>query len=132
MPPGQCARCLVLDKDPWVRWSLVRFLETHCQEARSVASGELALALLREWPVDLLIADLRSGGGEWGFVDHCQSLRPRPQIILLAAAESRPLPADLGRLGVVGMIEKPFVIPRLAQMLASLLSKPGGLSGVAS
>jgi len=125
MPPGQCARCLVLDKDPWVRWSLVRFLDRHCREARSVASGELALALLREWPVDLLIADVRSGGGEWGFVDHCQSLSPRPRIILLTAAESRPLPADLEQLGVVGMIEKPFVIPRLAQVLADLFSKPG-------
>ena len=128
MPPGQCARCLVVDEDSWVRWSLVRFLDTHCQEARSVASGELALALLREWPVDLLIADVRSGGGEWGFVDQCQSLRPRPRIILLTAAESRPPPADLERLGVIGRIEKPFVIPRLAQMLASLLSKTGGLA----
>jgi CheY-like chemotaxis protein len=115
----------VVDEDPLVRWSVVRFLETHCQEARSVASGELALALLREWPVDLLIADLRSGGGEWGFVDHCQRLRPRPRIILLTAAESHPRPADLERLGVVGMIEKPFVIPRLAQVLAGLLPKPG-------
>ena len=125
MPPGQCARCLVLDKDPWVRWSLVRFLDRHCREARSVASGELALALLREWPVDLLIADVRSTGGERGFVDHCQSLSPRPRIILLTATESRPLPADLEQLGVVGMIEKPFVIPRLAQVLADLFSKPG-------
>jgi len=114
--------------DPWVRWSLVRFLDRHCREARSVGSGELALALLREWPVDLLIAEVRSGGGEPGFVDHCQSLRPRPRIILLTAAESRPPPADLERLGVIGMIEKPFVIPRLAQMLASLLSKTGGLA----
>lgn len=127
-----CTRCLVLDKDPWVRWSLVRFLDTHCQDARSVASGELALALLREWPVDLVIADVRSGGGGWEFVDHCQSLRPRPRIILLTAAESRPLPADLERLGVVGMIEKPFVIPRLAHLLAGLLPKPGGLSDLAS
>jgi len=125
---GPCARCLVLDMDPWVRWSLVRFLDRHCREARSVGSGELALALLREWPVDLLIAEVRSGGGEPGFVDHCQSLRPRPRIILLTAAESRPPPADLERLGVIGMIEKPFVIPRLAQMLASLLSKTGGLA----
>lgn len=115
----------MLDKDPWVRWSLVRFLDTHCQEARSVASGDLALALLREWPVDLLIADVRFGRGEWEFVDQCQSLRPRPRIILLTAAESRPLPADLERLGVVGMIEKPFVIPRLDQVLAGLFSKPG-------
>ena len=125
MPPGQCARCLVLDKDPWVRWSLVRFLDAHCRDARSVASGELALALLREWPVDLVIADVRSGGGEWDLVDHCQSLRPRPRIVLLTAAESQPLPTDLERLGVVGVIEKPFVIPRLAQMLASLLPNPG-------
>lgn len=125
MPPGQCARCLVLDKDPWVRWSLVRFLDTHCQDARSVASGKLALALLREWPVDLLIADVRSGGGEREFVDHCQSLRPRPRIILLAAAESRPLPPEMGQLGVVGMIQKPFVIPSLARVLAGLFPEPG-------
>lgn len=123
MPPGQCGRCLVLDKDPWIRWSLVHFLERHCQEARSVASGELALALLREWSVDLLIADVNSSVGEGGFVDRCQSLRPR--IILLVAAESRPLPPEMGQLGVVGMIQKPFVIPSLARVLAGLFPEPG-------
>ena len=126
MTPRACTRCLVVDEDPLVRWSLVRFLEAHCREARSVASGELALALLREWPVDILIADARLAwmtGEE--LVIRCQGLHPRPGVILLAGSKISPFPINLDHLGVIGVIEKPLVFDSLAQLLAGVPQGPG-------
>ena len=126
MPAGRCGRCLVVDEDPLVRWSLVRFLEARCREARSVASGELALALLREWPVDILIADARLAGMTGAeLLTRCQGLRPCPGIILLAGSGPPPFPINLDRLGVIGVIEKPLVFDSLAQLLAGALPGPG-------
>ncbi len=127
MTPGACARCLVVDEDPLVRWSLVRFLEAHCREARSVASGELALAFLREWPVDILIADAYLAGMTGAeLVTRCQGLRPRPGVILLAGSEAPPFPTTLDQLGVIGVIEKPLVFDSLADLLAGVLKNAGG------
>lgn len=126
MTPGACARCLVVDEDPLVRWSLVRFLEAHCREARSVASGKLALALLPEWPVDILItATCLSGMDGLELVSRCQGLCRRPGIILLSGGEAPPPSGDLGQLGVLGVIEKPLIHDALAQLLSGILKKSG-------
>ena len=126
MAPERDLRCLVVDDDPLVRWSLVRFLEARDLEARSVDSGELALALLQEWPVDLFIitADL-SGVDELELVKGCQSLRPRPGIILLTEGKAPPLPRNLDDLGVLGVLEKPLILDSLARLLAGIPKKAG-------
>lgn len=120
MPSGHCARCLVVDGDPLVRWSLVRYLERHCREARSAGSGELALALLREWPVDFLIAEAGPSEEEQRErLARYQRLRVRPRIILLTTSDTQPLPADPAQSGVVGMIHKPLMFDRLEPLLAT-------------
>jgi len=107
--------------------ALVRFLEARGLEARSVASAELALALLHEWPVDILIADARLAGMTGAeLVTRCQGLRPRPGVILLAGSEAPPSPIKRDRLAVIGVIEKPLVFDSLAQLLAGALQGPGG------
>lgn len=126
MATGRCDRCLVVDDDPLVRWSLVRFLEGCCLEARSVASGELALALVREWPVDIVIADARLAGATGAeLVTRCRGLRPPPGVILLAGSEVPPFPTTLDQLGVIGVLEKPLVFDSLARLLAGVRSGPG-------
>jgi DNA-binding NtrC family response regulator len=116
----------VVDDDPLVRWCLVRFLETRCVEARSAGSQEVALALLQEWPVDLLIADTsQSGIEESALVKRCQSLRPRPQIVLLTAGSIQLRPTDPECLGIVGIIEKPLILDRLVPILADVVRLAG-------
>lgn len=125
--PERHPRCLVVDDDPLLRWSLVRFLEARGLEARSVESGKLALALLQEWPVDFLITDAcLSGMDELDLVKRCQGLRRRPGIILLTGGQAPTLPSDPDRLGVLGVIEKPLVLDSLADLLDGLLKKAGG------
>ncbi len=126
MAARHCARCLVVDEDPLIRWSLVRYLERRCREARSVGSGEVAVALLREWPVDVLIAEADPPAERQGeMFARCQRLQPRPRIVLLTTSDTQPLPAELAQLGVVGMIEKPLVFDRLDQMLGGGFPAPG-------
>lgn len=126
MDPEPCERCLVVDEDFLVRWSVVRFLETRCREARSAGSGELALALLREWPVDFLITDVRLPGMDGlELASRCRGLRHRPGIILTRESKTPPLPIDLGPLGILGVIEKPFILESLARLLTDILQHPG-------
>lgn len=126
MDPERHLRCLVVDDDPLVRWSLVRFLEARGLEARSVGSGDLALALLQEWPVDLLIITAHlSGVDELELVKGSQGLRPRPGIILLTEGKAPPLPRNLDDLGVLGVLEKPLILDSLARLLAGIPKKAG-------
>lgn len=128
--PEEQQRCLVVDADPLLRWSLVRFLEARGLEARSAESGELALAILQEWPVDLLIADTCLPGMDGlALVHRCQGLRDRPRIMLLSGSEGEPLPDDLSRLGVISVIEKPLIIEALTRVLADVLQPRGGAAG---
>lgn len=125
--PGRHQRCLVVDDDPLLRWSLVRFLEARGLEARSVESGKLALALLQEWPVELLITAAHlSGMDELELVKRCQGLHPRPGIVILTEGDGPSLPRDFDELGVLGVIEKPLILDSLAHLLASILKKAGG------
>ncbi len=126
MARWHCARCLVVDEDPLIRWSLVRYLERRCGEALSVGSGEVALALLREWPVDVLIAAAGSSGeDERERLAGYRRLPAPPRIVLLTTGESRLSPAELAERGVVGTIEKPLVFDRLDPLLAGGFPAPG-------
>ena len=117
---GCYATCLVVDDEPLICWSLVRFLEARGFRARSVGSGELALALLREWPVDLLITDVRLPGMDGlELARRCQDVRAHQLVILVTGSAFPRLPTDLDRLGVLGVIEKPFILDALAHLLAS-------------
>lgn len=125
----QCARCLVVADDSLTRWTLVQFLQRCCLDARSVGSGELALALLQEWPAEFLIADVRLPGMDGlKLAQRCQDLRHRPRIILTTGSELPPSPSDLGGLGVLGVIEKPFLLDRLTQLLDGVLREPGDVA----
>lgn len=127
MSPGTCVRCLVVDDDPLIRWSIVRFLEKRCLEARSAASGELALALLQEWPVDYLITEVRLPGMDGlQLVNRFPGARRPRGIILLTGNEASVLSADLDKLGVIGVIEKPLILDPLAQLLSRFLEHPTG------
>jgi DNA-binding NtrC family response regulator len=119
-------RCLVVDDETLICWSLVRFLEARGLEARSVATAELALALLREWPVDYLISDIRLPGMDGlELVNRCQTLRHRPGIILITGSGTPSFAANLPHLGVLGVIEKPFIFDSIARLLSGVLQQPG-------
>ena len=118
-------KCLVVSDNRLIRWSLVEFLEARGLEARSTPSRELAVTLLQERPVDLLIAD----PGESGTAEllmRSQDLPRRPQIILLVGDMSATPPIKPDQLGVLGVIEKPFMLAALGQLLGRIMERPVG------
>lgn len=123
-------KCLVVSNHRLIRWSLVEFLEARGLEARSTPSRDLAAALLQERPVDLLIAD-PSEPGTSELLMRSQNLPRRPQIILLADDRSLPPSIKPEQLGVIGMIEMPFIFDTLAGLLAGVAQKKKNEEGVA-
>ncbi len=133
MAPERCPRCLVVDDDPLVRWTVVRFLQTRCLDARSIKSGELAIVLLNEWPVDFLIADSHLPGMDGvELAKRCQNMNCRPAIILLTGGQPPLPPRELDRLGVIGVIEKPLILDPLARLLAGVAQKEKNEEGAAT
>jgi DNA-binding NtrC family response regulator len=112
-------KCLVVSNHRLIRWSLVEFLEARGLEARSTPSRDLAAALLQERPVDLLIAD-PSEPGTSELLMRSQNLPRRPQIILLVDDTSVPPAIKPEQLGVLGVIEKPFLLDSLGRLLDSI------------
>jgi len=116
-------KCLVVSDNRLIRWSLVEFLEARGLEARSTSSQDLAVAFLQERPVDLLIAD-PSEHGTSELLMRSQDLRLRPRIILLADDKSAPPPIEPDQLGVIGVIEKPFLLDSLGRLLGRIMESP--------
>ena len=133
MGPKLCARCLVVDADPLVRWTVVHSLQTRCLDVRSIESGELAIVVLREWPVDFLIAESHLPGMDGvELAKRCQNLNCRPSTILLTDGQPPLPPRELHGLGVIGVIEKPFILDPLARLLAGVAQKEKNEEGAAT
>ncbi len=119
--------CLVVSTHRLIRWSLVEFLEARGFEACATLSIDLAAALLQVRPFHLLIADL-SDPGTSELLMRAQNLPRCPRIILLADDTSVPPPIRSEQLGVLGVIEKPFLLHSLGRLLESFTDTPMGLA----
>ena len=108
--------CLVVSDHRLIRWSLVEFLMARGLEACSTLSKDLAVALLQVRPFDLLIVD-PSEPGTSELLMRSQNLPRRPQIILLVDDASVPPPITPDQPGVLGVIDKPFLLHSLRHLL---------------
>ncbi len=82
--------------------------------------------MVLEWTVDFLIADVRLAARDGrALLTRCQSLQPPPGIILLNGVEVSAVPRDIEGFGVLGLVEKPFVLDSVGQILNRALRAPG-------
>jgi CheY-like chemotaxis protein len=124
------AAVLVVEADPELQWRLARMLTVHGNRVVGTSSGDGALALIREWPVDLVLvdADLPATSG-MSALDLARTLREEHsqiQVVLMTSATADDELQIAARLaGVVACLAKPFRADTIAEVL-SLLS-PGDL-----
>jgi len=117
---------LIVDDEPKVGFFLGRSLKLTNKECEvsTARSGEEALEILKEAPVDLLITDLRMPGiSGLELIRWAQATRPETQTILITAYGSDKVKAEAQRLKVYHYITKPFNVREFTAVVKKALQK---------
>jgi two-component system, NtrC family, response regulator GlrR len=117
---------LIVDDDPNLLRLLSLRLSSEGYEVREAASGERALALLRESPPALLITDLQMSGMDgMDLFSAAQRDYPALPVIILTAHGTIPDAVLATRRGVSGFLTKPFEARDLMREIRRALSISG-------
>src|SRR5262249_34578608 len=129
------ALVLVVDDDEAVAKVLMALLGQAGFDAAHAPSGETALTILADRPVDLVVSDVRMPGmGGLALLAEARRRWPEVPVILLTAHGSVPLAVEAMKAGAADFILKPFdreeVMYAVRKALAAAgSSSPPGPSG---
>src|SRR5665213_3350614 len=116
-------RILVVEDDERIRSSMRLALESEGYDVDDVASGEDALEIFADSPIDVALIDIMLPGMD-GF-ECCRALRRQsavPIIIVTARADTHDVVAGL-EAGADDYVTKPFVAKELAARIRALLRR---------
>ena len=122
-------RVLLAEDDPEMRWALAWYLRHDGYEVVEVKDGTELEAVIRaatdgtygEEPVDLVVSDVRMPGKS--SLEVLRGLRRVDwvvPIVLITAFGSAEVHAEARRLGVRAVLNKPFNLDRLRDLLQSI------------
>lgn len=120
IPPIRVRGVLVVEDDPDLQWQLARMLTVRGNRVVGTSSGEAALELLAQWPVDLvLIDDGLPGMSGMELARQVRDLYPETPVVMMASDETneRHLAAKLA--GVIAVVTKPFRPDAIIELLRS-------------
>lgn len=120
MPNGK-GNILVVDDEQQIARVLKTTLSSHGYGVRIAAEGDEALRIMREWPPDLIITDLRMPNMDG--LQLCQHVRETSQvpIIVLSVRGEEKIKVDALDAGADDYVTKPFNVNELlARVRASL------------
>lgn len=121
---GKYEHILIVDDEPQLRDLSSQMLEKMGYNVASVASGEEAIAFLRETPVDLVVLDMLMEPGMNGFQTYEEIIKLYPgqkAIIASGFSESDNVKKAL-QLGVSQFIKKPYSVNQLSRVVKETLS----------
>jgi CheY-like chemotaxis protein len=114
-------RVLVVEDDAVIRGMLVDFLELEGYTVRSAADGSEALAVLGDWPPDLILLDLmmpRMDG--WQFRAAQRALPGLGDVPVVVLSAGRDLAERTAALAPAAVIRKPFDLDEVLTVLHNL------------
>ena len=122
-------RVLLAEDDPEMRWALAWYLRDDGYEVVEVKDGTELEAVIRaategtygDEPVDLVVSDVRMPGKS--SLEVLRDLRRLDwvvPIVLITAFGSAEVHAEARRLGVRAVLNKPFNLDRLRDLLQSI------------
>lgn len=120
IPRRQCG-VLVVEDDPDLQWRLARMLTVQGSRVVGTSSGDGALALIAQWPVDLVLVDQDLPG--MSGLEVCRRLREsHPKIpVVLMIRDDRPEVREAAQIaGAVACLVKPFQVEALFDLLMEL------------
>jgi DNA-binding NtrC family response regulator len=124
---------LIVDDDDRIRASVPGALTSACDDVRTAASAERALAALAERPADLVLTDVRMPG-----MDGLELLRllreraPDVAVILMTAYDDLPTVATAMREGATDFLVKPLELERLRRVVRRVFEDRAARRGTAT
>jgi two-component system, NtrC family, response regulator AtoC len=114
MEPKEDVKILVVDDEDYMREVLRSALESNGYEVDEAADGKAALAMLRQFPYNVIITDLRLPGltGE-AILEEALSLFPETIVIVMTGFGNIQSAVDAIRKGAYDYIPKPFQLAEL-------------------
>lgn len=117
-------RILIVDDEPTYRVYLDRFLSRNGLSVRTAETGAEAIALAVDFAPDLLLADwmlrCEMHGIEVG--EALRAQRPELRILLMTGFPTADLTAEAERVGIDGLLEKPFALDDLSSAIDAALA----------
>lgn len=119
------ALILLLEDDPLLRQTLEQLLTQFSHEVLCTASGEEAVSLARQHPVELLLCDVRVAGEMDGVeaLEQVRRLRPGVRCIVMTGFADVDAPLRAARLQADDYLLKPFKMQALLLSLRGVLSQ---------
>ncbi len=117
----QRPRLLVVDDDRAILTLIGTIALAEGFDVATTVSGEDAMKQLRERPSDLVLVDLRMPGITG--LDVLKALReanPRVKVVLMTGFGTIDTAVEAVKLGAMDFLTKPFDLPRLRQLLATV------------
>ena len=121
VPPTRERGVLVVEDDPDLQWKLARMLTLRGNRVVGTSSGEAALELLSQWPVDLvLVDDTLPGMSGMELARTINERHPGAPVVLMSTQDSRESRLAARLAGAVAVVVKPFSFDSLVDLLRSL------------
>ena len=117
---GKSSGILVVEDDPDLQWRLARMLTVNGNRVVGTSSGEGALALIAQWPVDLVLVS-RDLPGISGLevADRIRAEHPHIPVVLMTPDEAAPRRRHVED-KMVRFVRKPFRFDAIAELLKAL------------
>jgi DNA-binding NtrC family response regulator len=119
---ARCLHVLVVDDEPLIRWSISETLGAaghQVTEAQDAASALQVLADVRE--PDLVLLDFRlPDSSDLGLLAQIRQIAPAATVIMMTAFGTRDVTAGALKLGASKVLNKPFNMHDLEDIVRSL------------
>jgi two-component system, NtrC family, response regulator AtoC len=116
------SKLLIVDDERLIRWSLEQTLAKDGYEVSSVATGEAALAAVRQDPPDLILLDLKLPDTDGlQVLRQIRELSPHVQVLIMTAYADVGTAVQAMKLGAYDYISKPIDFESLAMTLRNAL-----------
>jgi DNA-binding NtrC family response regulator len=124
MEPKRDVKILVVDDEDYIREVVRRALENAGYEVEEAADGKIALAMLRQFPYNVIITDLRMPGltGET-ILEEAVSLFPETVVIVMTGFGNIQSAVEAIRKGAYDYIPKPFQLAELVMRVEKGLAE---------
>ncbi len=112
---------LVVEDDPDTQWRLARMLTVHGARVVGTSSGEAALALIEQWPADLVLVDQGLPGiSGLEVARRIRQQHPEIPVVLMSTEENTDLRLAAKIAGAASMLIKPFRVEVLFEVLGRI------------